>query len=285
MKHSDTFQRFLFDNHQIRGELVRLNTSFEDVKQRKDYPKPLQALLGEALVASVLMSGTLKFEGILSVQARGNGPVKLLMAECTHDKKIRAISQWEGEVPEEKLSEQLGAAQLAITIDPTQGKRYQGVVPLESEKLADCLIHYFEQSEQLSTHILLFCDNEQASGLFLQQLPAKNNEEKDSDAWNRLTQLASTLTSEEIHSLDGEALLNRLYHEEEVTIYPEEPVNFECSCSKQRTSSAIVSLGQEEVYSILAEQKAIEINCQFCNEHYRYEKAEIDQLFGNKHFH
>lgn len=285
MKHSDTFQRFLFDNHQIRGELVRLNTSFEDVKQRKDYPKPLQALLGEALVASVLMSGTLKFEGILSVQARGNGPVKLLMAECTHDKKIRAISQWEGEVPEEKLSEQLGAAQLAITIDPSQGKRYQGVVPLESEKLADCLIHYFEQSEQLSTHILLFCDDEHASGLFLQQLPAQNNEEKDADAWNRITQLASTLTSEEIHTLDGESLLNRLYHEEQVTVYPEEPVNFECSCSKQRTGSAIVSLGQEEVYNILAEQKVIEISCQFCNEHYRYEKAEIDQLFGNKHFH
>ncbi|UZE96554.1 Hsp33 family molecular chaperone HslO [Alkalimarinus alittae] len=285
MKHSDTFQRFLFDNHQIRGELVRLNKSFKDVKQRKEYPAPLQTLIGEALAASVLMSGTLKFEGILSVQARGDGAVKLLMAECTHDKKVRAIGQWEGDIPSESLTAQLGAAQIAITIDPTKGQRYQGIVPLEKNTLADCLIQYFEQSEQLSTLILLFCDQESASGLFLQQLPARNNEAKDSDAWNRLTQLASTLTADEIHKLDGESLLKRLYHEEEVTIYPEEPVQFECSCSKQRTASTIISLGQDEIYDILAEQKAIEISCQFCNELYRYEKSEIDQLFGNNSFH
>lgn len=285
MKHSDTFQRFLFDNHQIRGELVRLDKSFKDVKQRKEYPAPLQTLIGEALAASVLMSGTLKFEGILSVQARGNGPVSLLMAECTHDKKVRAIGQWEGDIPEESLTAQLGAAQIAITIDPTQGQRYQGIVSLEKDRLADCLMQYFEQSEQLSTHIFLFCDSEHASGLFLQQLPAENDEAKDSDAWNRITQLASTLTAKEIHSLDSESLLNRLYHEEEVTVYPEESVQFECNCSKQRTASAMVSLGQEEVYDILAEQKIIEISCQFCNELYRYEKPEIDELFGNKNFH
>ena len=285
MKHSDTFQRFLFDNHQIRGELVRLDKSFTDVKQRKQYPAPLQALLGETLAASVLMSGTLKFEGVLSVQARGNGSVNLLMAECTHDKKVRAIAQWEGDIPEETLTTQLGSAQLAITIDPSKGKRYQGIVPLEKETLADCLVQYFEQSEQLSTHIILFCNEEHASGLFLQQLPAHKNEVTDDDAWNRIVQLASTLTSEEIHSLDGESLLNRLYHEEEVTIYPEEPVKFECSCSKERTASAMVSLGQDEIYNILAEQHVIELNCQFCNEQYRYEKPEIDQLFGNKNFH
>ncbi len=285
MKHSDTFQRFLFDNHQIRGELVRLDKSFKDVKQRKEYPAPLQTLIGEALAASVLMSGTLKFEGTLSVQARGNGSVSLLMAECTHDKKVRAIGQWEGDVPEQGLSAQLGAAQLAITIEPSKGKRYQGVVPLEKETLANCLMQYFEQSEQLSTNILLFCSDGVASGLFLQQLPAQNNEAKDTDAWNRITQLASTLTSEEIHTLEGEALLNRLYHEEDVTIYPKETVQFECNCSKERTASTIVSLGQDEIYDILAEQKAIEISCQFCNEHYRYEKPEIDQLFGNRNFH
>lgn len=285
MKHSDTFQRFLFDNHQIRGELVRLDKSFQEVKQRKQYPAPLERLLGEALAASVLMSGTLKFEGMLSIQARGNGAVKMLMAECTHDRKVRAIGQWEGDIPEEGLAAQLGAAQLAITIEPAKGKRYQGVVPLENDTLANCLMQYFEQSEQLSTNILLFCDERHTSGLFLQQLPAQNNEAKDTDAWNRITQLASTLTAEEIHTLEGENLLNRLYHEEDVTIYPEEPVRFECSCSKQRTSSALVSLGQDEIYDILAEQKAIEVNCQFCNEHYKYEKAEIDQLFGNDKFH
>lgn len=285
MKHLDTFQRFLFDNHQIRGEIVRLDKSYTEIKQRQNYPAPLEVLLGETLVASVLMSGTLKFEGILSVQARGNGAVNLLMAECTHNKKVRAIAQWDGEIPADDLTEQLGTAQLAITIDPKQGKRYQGIVPLEENKLADCLIHYFEQSEQLSTYILLFCDGKTASGIFLQQLPAKDKESSDDDAWNRITQFASTLTQEEIHSLPGEELLNRLFHEEEVTLYPEEPVAFECNCSKERTSNALISLGQDEVYEILAEQNIIDINCQFCNEQYSYQKSDIDTLFGNKMLH
>lgn len=285
MKHHDTFQRFLFENHQIRGEIVRLDKSFKEVKQRQNYPTPLQDLLGETVAASVLMSGTLKFEGILSVQARGNGPISLLMAECTHDKKVRAIAQWDGDVPPGELTAQLGAAQLAITIDPLRGKRYQGIVPLEKGKLAECLIHYFEQSEQLSTYILLLCDNEMASGLFLQQLPTQNEAPKDTDAWNRITQLASTLTQEEIHNLSGEALLNRLYHDEQVTIFPEEPVKFECTCNKERTANALVSLGQEEVYNILAHEKVIDVNCQFCNEHYSYDKAEIDQLFGIEKLH
>jgi molecular chaperone Hsp33 len=285
MKHLDTFQRFLFDNHQIRGEIVRLNKSYIDIKQRQDYPAPIKTLLGEALVASVLMSGTLKFEGILSVQARGNGPVNLLMAECTHDKKVRAIAQWDGEIPSDNLTKQLGSAQLAITIDPTQGKRYQGIVSLEEEKLADCLTHYFEQSEQLSTYILLFCDGDMASGIFLQQLPAQDKESSDDDAWNRITQFASTLSQEEIHGLASEDLLNRLFHEEEVTLYPEEPVLFECNCNKQRTINALTSLGQDEVYEILAEQSVIDINCQFCNELYSFQKAEIDQIFGHNKLH
>lgn len=285
MKHLDTFQRFLFDNHQIRGELVRLDKSYMDIKQRQDYPAPIETLLGETLVASVLMSGTLKFEGVLSVQARGNGPVNLLMAECSHNKKVRAIAQWDGEVPTDNLTKQLGKAQLAITIDPKQGKRYQGIVPLEEEKLAGCLTHYFEQSEQLSTYILLFCDGNSASGIFLQQLPARDKESNDDDAWNRITQFASTLTQQEIHELAGESLLNRLFHEEDITLYPEEPVVFECNCSKERTGNALMSLGQDEVYEILAEQNIIDINCQFCNEQYSYQKPDIDALFGNNTLH
>lgn len=285
MKHLDTFQRFLFDNHQIRGEIVRLDKTYMDIKQRQDYPAPIEALLGEALAASVLMSGTLKFEGVLSIQARGDGPVNLLVAECTHDKKVRAIAQWEGDVPADNLTKQLGAAQLAITIDPKQGKRYQGIVPLEEEKLAVCLTHYFEQSEQLSTYILLFCDGSSASGIFLQQLPARDKELNDDDAWNRITQFASTLTQEEIYKLAGEEVLNRLFHEEDITLYPEEPVAFECNCSKERTGNALTSLGQDEIYEILAEENIIDINCQFCNEQYSYQKADIDALFGNKTLH
>ncbi len=285
MSNNDTFQRFLFDHHQIRGEIVRIDKCFKDVMRRKEYPPSIQTLLGEALVASVLMSGTLKFEGILSLLARGDGPINLLMAECTHDKDVRAIAQWDGDIPADDLTKQLGRAQIAITIDPSKGKRYQGVVPLEKTTLADCLIHYFEQSEQLKTYILLFCDDESASGLFLQQLPEQNNETKDDDAWNRITQLTKTTTQKEMFELPADKLLNRLYNEEEVTLYPEEPVKFGCKCNKQRTANALISLGQEEVYEILADEKIIKINCQFCNEEYRYEKSEIDQLFGNDNFH
>ncbi|MCP5163233.1 MAG: Hsp33 family molecular chaperone HslO [Hahellaceae bacterium] len=284
MSNHDLFQRFLFEDFQIRGEIVRLNQSYLEVLNRKDYPEMLARLLGEALVATTLLSGTLKFEGILAVQARAKGPVTLLMTECTHERQIRGIAEWEGVIPEEDLAMQLREGMLAITIDPEKGSRYQGIVPLERRSLAHCLEHYFELSEQLDTFILIHVSDQSAAGMLLQKLPA-HNPEHDADAWNRITSLAASLKAEELHQLENEEILYRLFNEERVTLYPSEAVKFHCSCTRARTENAIRAMGAAEVYELLSEKSPIEVDCQFCGQHYCFDRTDIEHLFGKNILH
>lgn len=277
MNEHDLFHRFIFEEHEIRGELVRLEQSFIDAFAQSDYPEAVQTLLGEALAASVLLSGTLKFDGILSLQARGNGPVTLLMAECTHYRKVRAIAQYQ-DIPEavSSIQEQLGQGQLVITIDPEKGQRYQGIIPMEKPDLSSCLEDYFTQSEQLETTILLFCDETGAAGMLLQKLPGYR---EDDETWNRLETLARSITFEELRSLPAEQILHRLFHEEDVRLFPGEAVSFECSCSKARCTAAIEALGSDDAYTLVAEQGTITIDCQFCAETYTFKKEELDTIF------
>ena len=283
MASSDSFNRFIFEEHDIRGELVQLAASYLDVINKKDYPDAVAALLGESMAAAVLLSGTLKFDGILSLQAKSTGPISLLMAECNQHRHIRAIAQWHQYQYADCFQSQLSNGQLAITIDPKQGQRYQGIVPMEQNTLAQCLENYFAQSEQLETLILLFADEEKAAGLMLQKLPQAKN--KDEDAWNRLCQLAQSVTFDELKSLDAQEVIHRLFHEETVRLYPSEPVIFKCSCSRERSANAIKSLGKADAYALLAQQKSIDIDCQFCNEHYKFELKDIDTLFSGPKVH
>ncbi len=283
MTQQDCFQRFLFEEFQIRGELVRLNQSYQEIQARKDYPDALRRLLGEALVATTLLGGTLKYEGTLSLQAKGDGAVQLLMAESTHDRQIRGIAQWQGEVHQADLPTQLGSGMLVITIDPTQGSRYQGFVPLEKHTLAACLEQYFELSEQLETMIIIAANEHTASGLLLQKLPSKTC--TDEDAWNRITSLAKSTSDQELHSLDYETLLFRLFHEEAVTLYAPETVAFHCSCSQNRTENALRAMGAEETAQLLTEKPAIDVECQFCGKHYRFDSADVARIFGKNILH
>ena len=161
MINQDSFQKFLFEELQIRGELVRLGESFQEAIKNVEYPKAIKSLLGQTIAASVLLTGTLKFAGKLSIHARGEGPLSLLMAETNNEKVFKGLANWEGDLADDlTLKEYLGNAQLAITIDPERGNRYQGIVPLERETLSECLVQYFELSEQLDTHLLLGADSE-----------------------------------------------------------------------------------------------------------------------------
>ncbi|MAA64813.1 MAG: Hsp33 family molecular chaperone HslO [Alteromonadaceae bacterium] len=279
----DQFQRFLFDDSQIRGEWVRLSTSYQDIMSQAAYPAVIQQLLGESLAASVLLSGTLKFEGSLSIQAQGNGPVRTLMTECSHDRAIRGLASFDESASGGTLDELLGSGSMAITITPDQGQRYQGVVPREEPTLSGCLEDYFERSEQIDTRLFLFADGEHAAGLMLQRLPG--DKALDEDLWRRVGHLASTLKPEEILSLDSETLLHRLYHEETLRLFEPEPVAFRCSCSRERTLAALESIGKEECYSILDEQQTIDMDCQFCHQSYQFDRNDIDQLFHGHSLH
>lgn len=284
MASRDQFQRFIFEDSQVRGAWVKLNDSYSEIGNQAPYPASVRRMLGESLAASVLMSSTLKFEGTLSLQAQGNGPLRTLMAECSHDRFIRGLARYdEHAVTEESLDALLGEGRMAITISPDKGQRYQGVVPREEETLSGCLEEYFERSEQIPTSFFLFADENCSAGLMLQKLPGDT--EQDSDLWDRLNHLASTVEAEEMLGLDSETMLHRLFHEETVRLFDAEPVAFRCSCSRERTLGALEAIGQEECYSILDEQGSIEMDCQFCHAHYRFDRNDIDHLFTGHTLH
>lgn len=284
MASQDQFQRFIFEHSQIRGAWVQLADSYSDIASQAPYPLSVRQMLGESLVASVLMSSTLKFEGTLSLQAQGEGPLRTLMAECSHDRHIRGLARFDAPAAAESgLNALLGQGRMAITITPNKGQRYQGVVPREHDALAECLEDYFQRSEQIDTRLFLIADEQRSAGLLLQRLPGST--ETDNDLWERVSQLAATVTEEELLSLDSETILHRLFHEEEVRVFDSEPVAFRCSCSRERTLGALESIGKEECYSILEEQGSIDMDCQFCHAHYQFNRNDIDHLFTGHSLH
>lgn len=278
---SDFVQRFHFSDSPVRGELVQLGDSVEAVLDRHAYPDRVARLLAEAMAASVLLTSTLKFEGSLILQARGNGPLETLMVECNHRRELRGIAQlsesWTDAAESLPLSLLFGEGQLSITIDPEKGERYQGIVPLDGETLAQCLEHYFAQSEQLPTRLWLAADGENAAGLLLQVLPGHDQGE-DADIWPRLCQLSDTVTAAELLELPATELLYRLYHEETAELLETDEVCFRCNCSRERTEQVLLSLGEEELRDIVVEQGAIDISCQFCNQEYHFDPIDVEQL-------
>ena len=277
----DLLQRFIFDKTDIRGELTRLDKSYQEVLGAHQYPEVVAHLLGEFLAAAALLSATLKFEGTLTLQARSEGEIPLIMAEASSDHTLRAIAQNTDGATSRDFKQLLTNGRLTITIDPKQGKRYQGIVSLEGDNLAQCLESYFRQSEQLSTRIWLCSDKLKAAGMMLQELPASQimDSEERQQSWQHITKLAETLSEEELLSLPFEKLLYRLYHQEPLQLFSSDPLAFQCRCSRDRTLHALRTLGEQELQGILIEQGSIDINCEFCHQHYHFEQNDIDALF------
>jgi len=280
MSDADTLQRFLFDHTQVRGELVHLDASWRAVLERHPYPATVLSLLGEALAATVLLTGTLKFAGALIVQVQGTGPLRTLVAQATHGRTIRGLARWEGEVPAGDLTQVFGPGRLVLTLEPEGGERYQGVVALEGASLAQALERYFGASEQLATRLWLVATPERAAGLLLQHLPGRG---VASDDWTRVVALADTMNPTELIDLPSETLLHRLFHEENLRLFEPEPVAFRCTCSRRRIEETLRALGEGEVESILADQGAIEVNCEFCNRAYQWDRVDAQALFTGSH--
>lgn len=281
MSSTDQIQRVLFDDIDVRGALVGLEQSYADVLSRADYPEQLQVLLGEMMAAVVLLTSNLKIEGRISLQAQGDGAVRILMAEATHDNHVRGIARLEDEpLPEfDRFDELLTNGRMALTIEPQTGQRYQGVVPLEGASVSECLERYFSQSEQLPTKIQLAADGQRAAGMLTQVLPAANTGASD---WEHIVALAQTLKPVELLNLDNETILYRLYHEEKVRLFDAQPVIFNCECSRERSANAMQMMTEEELLGLAQEQGgAIEMSCQFCNEVYSFDTADIRALFHN----
>ncbi|MCV2355746.1 Hsp33 family molecular chaperone HslO [Paucibacter sp. B2R-40] len=303
--------KFLFEGLPVRGMLVRLTDSWREVLQRREavgaHPPELRALLGEMAAAAVLMQSNIKFNGALVLQVFGDGPVKLAVAEVQPDLSFRATAKVVGEVPAGAQLEAMlnvhGQGRCAITLDPKDrlpGQQpYQGVVPLHGDqkeplqKLSEVLEHYMLQSEQLDTKMILFANDEIAAGLLIQRLPmqgegnlegqgARNEDDIGlSDAFNRISILASTLTADELLGLDAETVLRRLFWEESVRRFEPLTPKFACTCSPERVGQMLKGLGREELDSVLAERGNVEIGCEFCGRQYHYDAVDVGELFAS----
>lgn len=280
----DRSLRFLFEEADIRGETVHLEAAYRDILAVHQYAPGVSRLLGEFLAAAVLLSTTLKFEGKLILQARSGGQIPLLMVECTSDLAVRAIARGAQEATSDRFGQLLAGGQLAITIDPDKGQRYQGIVPLAGESLAHTLDAYFELSEQLGTHFWLAADGTRAGGLLLQQLPPQltRESERRRQQWEHATALAATVQPDELLELGGLALLHRLYHQEQIRLFDPRTVSFRCSCSRERTRNALAALGRAEVNELLEELGSITMDCEFCNQQYRFVREDLADLLGEE---
>jgi molecular chaperone Hsp33 len=278
---SDSLRRFLFEHAPLRGEIVRLDSVWQSVIERHNYPPVLRDLMGELCAAAVLLAATLKLKGAMVLQIHGKGAVKLLVVECSGDLEMRATAKWEGDLTHGTLQDLVGDGRFVITLDPKDGNQaYQGIVALEGDSIAEILQNYMTRSEQLETRLWLAADGNSAAGMLLQKLPERG-ESPDEDAWDRATQLADTLKPEELLNLPAGELVHRLYHEEDIRLFEGQAVVFRCTCSRDNVAQMLRMLGKAEVDSILEEREDIEVHCEFCNQRYVFDRVDADAVFAD----
>ncbi|MDG2954177.1 Hsp33 family molecular chaperone HslO [Bisgaard Taxon 10/6] len=278
---NDKLYRYLFQNRAVRGEWVRMNKSFGETLNTHHYPLPVQNLLGEMMVATSLLTATLKFNGHITVQVQGDGPLKLALVNGTDTQQIRALARLQGEITDDMtLHQMIGKGVLVITIAPEEGERYQGVVALDKPTITECLEEYFERSEQLKTQLIIrtgeFNGEPVAAGMLLQIMPDGSGSPDD---FSHLATLTFTVKNEEIFGLTAEEMLYRLYHEERVELYEPQSVTFHCGCSAERSGAALLLISDEEINEILAEHNgSIDMQCECCGTHYFFNREAIDKL-------
>jgi len=274
----DSMQTFLIETAGVRGELVRLNRTWDALIQGRDYPQVVREQLAHALVCASLLSATIKFDGSLTLQVQGDGPLHLLVVQASSRRTLRGIARWRDRVTPGPLAQLFGRGHLAITIEPRKGKRYQGIVPLEGGTLPVAIEGYFRQSEQLPTKLWVASDAGAACGMLLQQLP---DDAADTEGWRRVSLLADTLTPRELIGLESERLLGRLFSEEDLRVFDPDPMAFRCSCSRERIVDVFRSFGRAEMEAALEARapEPLEAKCEFCGRAYLFDRVDVEQVF------
>jgi molecular chaperone Hsp33 len=301
MHDCDCLHRFDFEQLPIRGLLIHLDASWLALLEHRDYPPVIRDTLGEAVVASVLLAATIKFDGQLTLQMKGDGPMHLLLAQCTAGLGVRALARYKQDALDmsSDLKQLAGEGNLTVTIESEDLKqRYQGIVPVNGTRIAQSLEGYFDQSEQLPTRLWLHANEQGVAGMLLQRLPTpkllddmpsdadageaqRQQQAQLDDAWLRVQLIADTLKPEELHDLTDRDILRRLFNEDDLRLYDSAPVFFKCRCSRERVSGMLQSLGAAEVQSVLAEQGKVEVHCDFCNRGYVFDAVDVAQLFAS----
>src|SRR5262245_11588407 len=292
----DEVRRFILENQPVRGYWVSLAGAWQELRAHQEYSPPVRALLGEAVSASVLLAATLKFEGTLIFQLEGAGELRLLVAQCTHDFRVRAVARLNPEAEADRAAVGSGAAtfrrlvgrngRVIVTIEAAErDARYQGIVPLDGDSLAECLETYFASSEQLPTRVRLAADEGRSMGLLVQRLPGRSGEHDDLDsaasaAWSDARRSLESVTSPELLTLALPDLLARRFAARDVRFFSGAAVQFSCRCSPERVDGLLRSLGVDEVREVIREQGTIAVTCEFCQGPYRYDAVDVERVFS-----
>ncbi|MGH8663582.1 MAG: Hsp33 family molecular chaperone HslO [Burkholderiales bacterium] len=276
---SDFLHGFMFEHVAVRGAIVQLDAAWRFLRTLRAYPGVVESLLGEGLVAAALLASTLKrTHGSLLLQMQGDGALQLLLAECSSDYGLRGTARWSDPIPAAPLNELIGAGRCVITLGGSGGARYQGIVPIESNSLAQALEDYMRRSEQLETRMLLHADRDAAVGLLLQRIPDRTD--ADPDDWNRVQHFAGTVSAKELRELPAPTLLRRLFPQDDVRLFDGRALRFACSCSIQRVQNMLTGLGRSEVEEVLAERGRMEVSCEFCGQTYVLSAEQCRALFS-----
>jgi molecular chaperone Hsp33 len=290
MNESNRVRRFTLERHPIRGHAVRLTDAWLALREHLDYPPAVQQLLGEAVGAVVLLAATLKFDGTLTLQLQGKGLVNLLVAQCTHDFKVRAMAHHQPAATESGseagFRSLAGEGQIIVTVEATdRASSYQGVVPITGNSLSESLEAYFVQSEQLPTRVMLSATAGVVSGMLVQRIPGEGGKQQADpaaleSAWMKADHAMAALTRNELLEDDIEQRLVRMFGADEVRVFGGHGVTFECRCSRERVANVLRSLGVDEVRSVLKEQGAVTVTCEFCQKPYKFDAIDAEQLFA-----
>lgn len=289
----DLVRRFVVEDQAVRGQFVRLDAAWGALREHADYPDPVRELLGEAMAAAVLLASTLKFEGGLTLELKSDAAVRLLVAQCTHDFRIRGVARFDAAKVAPDFAALAGGGYMTVTVDTDEaggrqgGGRYQGIVALEGGSMSASLEHYFENSEQLPTCLRLASDEHGASGLLIQRMPGEGG-----IAAPRAAPMAAQQTWERAHAAllqlepalllrgSAEQLLRHCFDGQDLRLYDAQPVEFRCRCDLRRVQGILRSLGEAEVRDVLAEQGAVTVTCEFCSKPYRFDGIDVEQLFA-----
>jgi len=298
---TDSVQPFQLDRSSLRGRMVRAGATLDEILGRHNYPEPVARLLAETITLAVTLAAALKYEGIFTLQTKGDGPVRYTVADITSAGDVRGYAAFDAEALEEVLAQPgaqadlatlLGKGYVAFTVDQGEHtERYQGIVELMGETLDDAVRHYFRQSEQLATGIKLSvgktAEGRWAAGaIMLQTLPEEDagrvivKASDQEDDWRRTMMLLGTCTDAELTdaSLPINTLLFRLFHEEQVRVYTRHAIRPGCRCSRERVETVLRSISRDELQELKVDGQ-VEVTCEFCSSTYRFDDTALDKVY------
>jgi molecular chaperone Hsp33 len=279
MKEVDTLQRFMFEHASIRGEIASLDDVYKTIMHQRSYPPAVKQLLGEALISCLLLAGSIKFEGEISLQFHGDKRLPLLLVQCDHQLQIRAFAKYQQDEDATDYTSAFLEGKMVLTINQyNQTQSYQSVVPILSLSMSENMMHYFAQSEQIASRVWLAVNEQSAAGILLQLMPGQSTQQRE-QFWEYAVHIGETITENELLTLDNAVILHRLYHETELRLYTARPVRFHCRCSPDKMKQVLTVLGEKEVQKLLQEKGQIDVSCEFCNQHYTFDAIDITLLF------